>query len=421
MAARVEGPGPGPGEAAPQRLYLHVGLPKTGTTFLQTVLKHHRDVLEEHGFCYPFVRRSGMFFASVEMTRSARRWGLDPEDVEGTFDALLARGREHGGTVVLSHEGFGKATPEQVEEIRHRLEGFEVHVVLTVRDVGRTLTAEWQERIKNGGTRSFAEFAEMLADALPDGAAPAASFWTTQNVEEALERWRVVSPPERTHVVIAPHGGAPKDELWSRFGAAVGIPREIIDLDAVEVRNESLGAPQIAFLRRVHEAAGDRLPMYWVSRISKRWLAQELLSQVPSRKAVAPAETVARFEKVARRWADVVADGGYRTYGDLADLEVRTPPPGTPHPDDVTAEEVVEGLPEVVADLLVRVRELTEAQQAQRRRARTQAQRLATLRKQRAALRAELAEVRSELDDAREELRRRRRFWPFRVGPQKRT
>lgn len=414
MAARAQGPEDGPTDAAPQRLYLHVGLPKTGTTFLQTVLKHHRDVLEERGFCYPFVRRSGMFFASVEMTSSAGRWGLDPADVEGTFDALLARGREHGGTVVLSHEGFGKATPDQVEEIRRRLEGFEVHVVLTVRDVGRTLTAAWQERIKNGGTRSFDEFAQMLLDALPEGEPPPQTFWTTQNVEEALARWSVVAPPERTHVVVCPHPGAPKDELWNRFSEAVGLPREVIDLDAVEMRNESLGAAQISLLRQVHEALGDRMPMFWVSRISKRWLAQELLSRIPSRKAVAPADVVARFERVGQRWTDVVASGGYRVHGDLQDLQVRIPPAGTPHPDEVAADEVVEGLPEVVADLLLRVQELTEAQKDQRTRARAQARRVK-------ALRSELAGLRAELADAQEELRLRRRWWPFPVGPQKLT
>lgn len=414
MAARAQGPDDGPTDSAPQRLYLHVGLPKTGTTFLQTVLKHHRDVLEERGFCYPFVRRSGMFFASVEMTGSAGRWGLDPSDVEGTFDALLERGREHGGTVVLSHEGFGKATPEQVEEIRRRLEGFEVHVVLTVRDVGRTLTAAWQERVKNGGARSFDEFAQTLLDALPEGEPPPPTFWTGQNVEETLARWSVVSPPERTHVVVCPHSGAPKDELWNRFGEALGLPREVIDLDAVEMRNESLGAAQIAFLRQVHEALGDRMPMFWVSRISKRWLAQELLSRIASPKAVAPAEVVARFEPVGRRWADVVAAGGHRVHGDLADLAVRTPPPGTPHPDEVGADEVLEGLGEVVADLLLRVQELTEAQKAQRARAKARSRRLASLR-------AEVAGLRTELADAQEELRLRRRWWPFAVGPQKRT
>ena len=47
-----------------QRLYLHVGLPKSGTTFLQALLAKNRGRLKESGFIYPFVRPEGMFHAA---------------------------------------------------------------------------------------------------------------------------------------------------------------------------------------------------------------------------------------------------------------------------------------------------------------------------------------------------------------------
>src|SRR5690606_13152065 len=112
--------------------------------------------------------------------------------IEGTFGELVAVGRAHGGTVILSHEGFSKATEEQIAEIGRRLEGFEVHVVLTVRDLARTLTADWQERIKNGGVRSFeAVTAELLEPLSTDDAAD--SFWPAQNLEDTLRRWATLA------------------------------------------------------------------------------------------------------------------------------------------------------------------------------------------------------------------------------------
>ncbi len=39
-----------------RRAFVHIGLPKTGTTYLQAVLAHHRDALRESGVLYPFVR-----------------------------------------------------------------------------------------------------------------------------------------------------------------------------------------------------------------------------------------------------------------------------------------------------------------------------------------------------------------------------
>lgn len=404
MVAGSDRPSPADvrGEGPPPRLYLHVGLAKTGTTFLQNVLRQHRDVLEEHGFCFPFVRRSGMFHASVEMTRSSAWWGLDPDAIEGTFAELVAAGRAHGGTVIISHEGFSKATGEQIAEIGRRLEGFEVHVVLTVRDLARTLTADWQERIKNGGVRSFeAVTAELLEPLSTDAAAD--SFWPAQNLEDTLRRWGALAPPERTHVVVCPQSGAPSDELLTRFAAAVGLPAHLIDLDAVESSNESLPSPQIALLRQVNAALDGRLRQPWHSRVSKRWFALQLLSRVPGPKPITPSEVTNQLEQVARRWIDLVETGGYHHYGDLGDLEPRPAPPGARHPDDVSAQEMLEGLPEVLAEMLLKVRSQSESRQEDRR--------------VQAELKKELADTRRRLARAEEELRIRRRFWPFRVGP----
>lgn len=411
MAAEVTGTDRpvGAEQGAKRRLYLHVGHPKTGTTFLQAALRAHREELLEHGFCYPSPYQGAMFHASVEMTRSYRRWGLPPEKVDGTFARLVDEGRESGRTVIISHEGFGRARPADVRRVQEALADFEVHVVLTVRDLGRTLTAGWQEWVKNGGADTFEEFAGRMVGRMPLGLEGSGSFWTSQNVEDTLRRWSVVAPPERTHVVICPQPGAPRDELWNRFAAALGVPADIVDLDAVERVNESLGPPQIALLRQVNEALGDRLPQPWHSRISKRWFAQQLLSQVATGKPATPPDVAAEFEEVADRWRDCIVRGAH-LYGDLEDLTIRAARPGDRHPDDVTPEEMLEGLPQVFAEMLVKVQEqnVTRAEQQKKSRRRVQ------------DLRQRLRETERRLEVAEEELRLRRRFWPFKVGPQRR-
>jgi hypothetical protein len=37
----------------PKRVLLHVGTPKTGTSYLQDVLFRNRELLREHGILYP--------------------------------------------------------------------------------------------------------------------------------------------------------------------------------------------------------------------------------------------------------------------------------------------------------------------------------------------------------------------------------
>ena len=79
-------------------MVLHVGLPKTGTTYLQAVLAHHRDALREAGVLYPFVKPQAMFLGAVEVRGSRDKFGLSEADVAGTWQALCDRVRAHDGT-----------------------------------------------------------------------------------------------------------------------------------------------------------------------------------------------------------------------------------------------------------------------------------------------------------------------------------
>ncbi len=375
MSETEQAPGAGagptdPADGAAQRLFFHVGLPKSGSTYLQGVLSTHRTELREHDHVYPYVGREGMFHAAVEMAGTPSRWGLDPERVEGTFAHLLRRGRRLGGTVVLSHEIFGAADRDQVARMGGMLTDFDLHVVVTARDLGRSVTAAWQEEVKNGRNRSFAEFSDGLLH--PDTLEPAAerTFWRSQDLLGVLERWGRLVPPERIHVVPCPPPGVAPGLLWQRFAEAVDLPAGVVDLTQVPVRNESLGSAQVALLRRVLHAVGGRLEQPWHSRVAKRWFAQTLLSAVPAAKPVAPPDLIEQLGTVARSWVEQVRAGGYQVHGDLEDLLPTAPSPGSRHPDDVGDAELLEGLPDVLAEMLVRVRELQEellgARQGQR-------------------------------------------------------
>lgn len=133
-----------------QALYLHIGMPKSGSTFLQSLLADHRRELLAHGVVHPDAGREAMFHAALEMAGRPDQWGLEDAAVAGTFARILDLAREHGGTALVSHEIFSAATRKEIDAIGARLDGFEPRVVVTVRDVARTLAAQWQERVKNG-------------------------------------------------------------------------------------------------------------------------------------------------------------------------------------------------------------------------------------------------------------------------------
>ena len=350
----------------PQPLYLHVGLPKSGTTFVQGLLAGNRDGLREAGFIYPFVRPEAMFHAAVELRAQHRQWGLPGSLVDGTWRQLLDRVRGFDGTGIISHELLAGATAPLVERVARDTEGFDLHVVVTARDLGRQVTAHWQEQVKNGRRWSFETFRSELfgpaeSEAEEDG------FWRSQDLGSVLRRWGAVVPPGNVHVVTVPRGaggagGGSEDErdpleLWRRFAEAVGLAPDALALELPPPANESLGSAQVALLRQVLEALDDRLAQPQYAQVVKRFFAQTHLAAIGSPRPVTPPELRDRLVVIAREWVTELGSRGYSVHGDLAELVPEEPAGGEVprHPDDVTAEEVLEGVPNVIAELLLEI------------------------------------------------------------------
>ena len=60
-------------DAVTKKVYLHVGTPKTGTSYLQHVLFHNRRRLRSHGISYPADRFDAHFLAALDLMRLP--WG----------------------------------------------------------------------------------------------------------------------------------------------------------------------------------------------------------------------------------------------------------------------------------------------------------------------------------------------------------
>lgn len=352
----------GPGEVGQrgrrQRLYLHVGLPKSGTTFLQALLAKNRGRLKENGHIYPFIRRECMFHAAVELRQRYDRWGLSPERIDGTWEQLLDRVRAFGGDGIISHEVFSAATAEQVARAMRDTADLELHVVVTARDLGRQVAAHWQEAVKNGRRSSFEEFRHSLGDPA-ESTHEEAGFWRSQDLMSVLRRWTTGLPGEQVHVVVVPPAGADRFELWRRFAAALELEPDALDLELEAQANESLGAAQVALLRQVLVALDGRLPQPHYAHVVKRFFAQGLLSRIESPRPVSPPDLRDELAVTARRWADEIAANGYQVHGRLEELLPAAVPAGRDrHPDDVTCEETFQGVPDVLADMLVEIADL---------------------------------------------------------------
>ncbi len=262
------------------RVYLHVGEPKTGTTFLQHVMWGNRDQLAARGLLLPGYTRRDHSRASRDL-RETLRPACDPADTwVGEWDVLAGQALCAREAAVVSDEVLAACTPEQAERAVRSLQPAQVHVVLTVRDFATLLAAEWQEEVKCRGTVPWESWLAEVRDAEPTADRRDVSwFWKIHDTLAILEMWSRHIPPDQVHVVIMPRQGQ-SEELWARFAEVLGIDPGGIDLDGAR-SNPSLGTVEAEFLRRMNEALPAGVPDWFYTRNIKRILAHGILSARP--------------------------------------------------------------------------------------------------------------------------------------------
>ena len=232
-----------------RRVLLHVGCPKTGTSYLQDVLFRNQKVLRAHDILYPADRFDAHFLAALDLMTLP--WGGLETEAVGAWDRLAEQVREWPGTAIISHEIFARATPTQVARALGSLGDAEVHLVLSVRDLVRQIPAEWQENVKHRSHITYASFLETIRDPARDSRI-GSWFWAVQEIPDILDRWGASLPPSQVHLVTVPPSGSDRGELWRRFSRTFGLDGLDLDL-AAERENPSLGVPETSLLRTINQ------------------------------------------------------------------------------------------------------------------------------------------------------------------------
>ena len=321
-----------------RRVILHLGTPKTGTSFVQDVLFRNRVELSTHGVLYPAHRFDGQFLAALDLMRLP--WGGLEEEARGAWPELVRHTRHWPGTTIVSHEVLAYATRSQAARALRDLghPGVEVHLVLSARDLARQIPAEWQENVKHRRTVGFGRFLESIRDPRRRSHT-AAWFWSVQELPDILDRWGADLPPERIHVITVPQPGAPPMTLWHRFAETFGIAGMSLDL-AVERANPSLGVPETALLRRINRAVNSVVPPADYRPLVRELLAHQTLSQRRrSPRLSIPPDVHAWTVEVGAAWAEEIRRRGYHVVGDLDEL-LPAPPRAYADPDQPQERQV---------------------------------------------------------------------------------
>ncbi|TMQ92804.1 hypothetical protein ETD83_26605 [Actinomadura soli] len=300
------------------KVVLHIGVQKSGTTFLQHMVHANHQALVEAGVHYPIPRDwsrgkrtvpnhewstyglLGTEYPWVSEKRAARE--------STSWKDLLAQANTCPGTVLLSAEALSVIRTPAVRRLLTCLDTDDVEVVITTRSLDRALPSLWQQHIRNGHSISFNDYLKNLAHHreknLEDD--PSAHIWRAFTLNKLVQRW---SRSGATKVSVVTTPGNPPDLLWERFTQAIGTPA-LAQVPLAKEAHTGLTAPETLILAslnatlhssrreadrirqtiterfqtRDHRGGKVAIPPEWRLRLTE-WMHEDLaaLQQTPAR------------------------------------------------------------------------------------------------------------------------------------------
>lgn len=240
-----------------ERLVLHIGTMKSGTSFVQSVLTSNPEAMAAQGLHFPLEKFGRQSRAVRLMFRSA----VDSKN-QLPWHGLIESARAfEGNAAVVSMEFLSFSQPHKIAELLAPAQGLEIEVILSVRDQFRAIPAQFQTYCRNFGTESWESYLRTIQARSRRAAKTRAhrTFHRAQDVASILDNWAGAAGVNRVSVVTVPPPDAPKELLWRRFAEAAGFAPDGFRTDGLD-SNESIGLASCDYLRRLNTHLRDIKP-----------------------------------------------------------------------------------------------------------------------------------------------------------------
>ncbi|GAA1433077.1 hypothetical protein GCM10009616_24170 [Microlunatus lacustris] len=334
---------------------LHIGLPKTGTTALQTTAQARRADLLAAGVRYP---GGGINHREAVSALMGRRWGWNgPGAVvppRRHWDRLMTEVRaETRRRVWISHEFASEADDEAAARFVEEL-GEPIQVVVTLRPFAAVLVSSWQQYLKGGTTHTFERWLRaVLADPPEQKVTP--SFHRRNDQAGVVRRWAAAAGAEHVTAVVVDK--ARPTQLTDAFEALLDLPPGFLvdsSLGGLQA-NRSMSLPESELMRQVNRAVKGQGVEWGDYEVLLRegGIARLLQARTPGARETLlqlPRWAADRASELGRRYADGIAASGVRVVGDLEVLA--RPAAGQDEPPARTASVPVDAAAAMVVGTL---------------------------------------------------------------------
>ncbi len=236
------------------RVVLHIGSMKSGTSFIQNVLGNNREALAQHGISFAGER----WRDQVDRGPGPHRARRSAPGAARPGGAVAAAGRRdqrdprHRGGL----DGVPRPARHRQDRARpRRLRRVDLQVVLTGRDLARNIAAMWLESVQNGSAVDWDAY--LAAVRSEDRSQPVArNFWNHQGLAEIARRWADAVGEDHFTLMTVPPKGAPSSLLWERFAQVLHLDPQAFALDVRA--NPSIGLATAMTLQHLNALLESR-------------------------------------------------------------------------------------------------------------------------------------------------------------------
>jgi hypothetical protein len=318
-------------------VWFHIGMPKTGTSYLQSILWANKLRLREQGLLLPLGGQNHHYWAFQSLR--GRFSGAEPRIRRSAWDRLIRAVDAWKEEAFITHELFSQCEEGESGAALSALTQVSgaVHLVLTVRNLADVLPSAWQQRVKQGESASFDDFMKHL-----DDDAPRHRFSQYQDLRRVLTRWQHGLPDNRIHLVTNPSSDGPNHLLLHRLAEALTLSMDGFELGSAR-HNRSLGRAETELLRRCN-ATLPRGELEPAIQGMLKSVGERVLGNEGSERLTLRPEHQAWAYVRSREVDAFVRQRGYTVHGDLDDLLVPESNPndqGPPYFGDPVEDSVL--------------------------------------------------------------------------------
>ena len=256
---------------------LHIGVHKTGTTAIQAALADARPELRRNDVYYPG-KRPAQHRAALAILQ--RPWGWVDRGAEvygrSNFDEMAQRVRDFTGRVVISSEFFCETSAESATEVVEALGGDNVHVVVTLRNLGALLPSSWQQYLKYGLATGYFKWLRNVFEN-PGGSSMTPSFWGRMDHQAVVNRWLAAVPPERLTVMILED--VDRSAVFRAFEQLLALPDELLVSRMNLTSNRSMSAVESQLLLDLNRKVALELDWVNYQRYVRRGVALRMVEE----------------------------------------------------------------------------------------------------------------------------------------------